>query len=241
MAKEVSSVFLPIVEKDLGNVIFNGYMTVVPNTTNKKRWQYKETMTAPLNLPSLVQITPSMKGWTNNYQEYFTQVAAVSPYGQTSGTPTMFNFGVHSFTQATGPIASVSAPQSGGGYIAGTHLNVATVGGTGTGATLDITVDVSGTVVSATLNSSGSNYTQGDGLTVAPATAAGGGSGFSVAVSSIVVINSAGRSKWSQPPHRFNQSQVLPFTPPNSNPAAIQYSFIYPVADNAVQPPIDSL
>jgi hypothetical protein len=150
MAKEVSSVFSDATEKELGNVIYNGYVTVVPNTVNKKAWQYKETLTAPVDLPSLTVRTPAMKGWTNNYQEYFTQLGPVPGYDVTSGDPTMFEYSVHSFLPSGAP-------------------------------------------------------------------------------------------KWAQPPHRRSQLQVLPFTPPNYNPAAIQYSGLYPVADNPVPPPIDSL
>jgi hypothetical protein len=150
VAKAVSDTFSDATEKELGNVVYGGYLTVVPNTINKKAWQYKETLTAPVDLPSLTERTPLMKGWTNNYQEYYTQLGPVPGYGTTSGDPTMFEYIVHSFTPTGDP-------------------------------------------------------------------------------------------KWSQPPHRFNQFQVLPFVPPNNNPAAIQYSFIHPVADSLVPPPIDVL
>jgi len=150
IAEAVSSAYSPTTEKALGNVIYNGYVTVLPNTTNKKAWQYKETLTPPVDLPSVTVRTPAMKGWTNNYQEYFTQLGPVPGYDTTSGDPTMFEYIVHSF-------ASSGAPQ------------------------------------------------------------------------------------WAQPPHRFNQLQVLPFVPPSDNPAAIQFSFLYPVADSPVPPPIDVL
>jgi hypothetical protein len=240
MAKEVSSVFSTPTEQALGNIIYNGYLTVVPNTINKKAWQYKETLTAPINLPTLTQRTPMLKGWTTNYQEYFTQLGPVPGYGTTSGDPTMFEYVVHSFTQDTGTIASLSGLQGGSGYTPGTYTNIATVGGSGIGATLNITVDVSGIVTTVTLNSAGSGYTASDGLTAAPATI-GSGTGFAVAVATITVVTPGSQPKWAQPPHRFNQQQVLPFVSPNNNPAAIQYSFVYPVADSPVPPPIDVL
>jgi hypothetical protein len=241
MAKEVSSVFSDATEKALGNVVYNGYLSVVPNTINKKAWQYKETMTAPINLPSLVEITPSMKGWTTNYQEYYTQLGPVPGYGTTSGDPTMFGYTVHSFTEDTGSIASLSTLQSGSGYTPGVYTNVATVGGSGTGATLDITVDASGTVITVTLNAAGLGYTAGDGLTAAPATI-GTGTGFAIAVDAITVVTPGAEPKWAQAPRRLINSQVAPFVPPGDNQQAIQYSgVLYPVADSTTPPPIDAL
>lgn len=96
MAAEVASTFTPTQLVSYGNVTLNGYMESVPNTLSKKAWQYQETVTAPVNLPSLTQITPALKGWTNNYQEYYTQLAPNS-YGVNAGDPTMFNYTVHSY------------------------------------------------------------------------------------------------------------------------------------------------
>lgn len=241
MAKEVSAQFSTATEKALGNIIYNGYLTVVPNTVNKKRWQYKETLTAPLNLPSLTERTPLLKGWTTNYQEYFTQLGPVTGYGVTSGDPTMFEFTVHSFTPATGPVTGLGSLQSGQGYTPGVYTNVATVGGRGAGATLDITVDINGNVTVVALNNPGVNYAIGDGLGVAPATI-GSGYGFAVSIATIAVVNPAGEPQWAQAPRRLIQSQVLPFVPSLNNPAAIQYSAIlYPVSDNPIAPPVDTL
>ena len=241
MAKEVAAVFSTPTEQALGNIIYNGYLTVGPNTTNKKAWQYKETLTAPVNLPTLTQRTPLMKGWTTNYQEYYTQLGPVPGYGTTSGDPTMFEYVVHSFTQDTGTITSLSGLQGGSGYTPGTYTNIATVGGSGIGATLNITVDASGIVITVTLNSAGSGYTAGDGLTAAPATI-GSGAGFAVAVATITVVTPGYESKWAQAPRRLINSQVAPFVPPGNNQQAIQYSgILYPVADSSVPPPIDVL
>ena len=242
MAAEVAATFTPTQLEDYGNIILNGYLESVPNTTNKKAWQYQETATAPVNLPSLSQVTPALKGWTTNYMQYYTQLP-VNGYGQVPGNPTMFNYTVHSYTQATGTIATLAGLQPGQNYTPGTHTNIATFGGSGTGATLDITVDVNGTVTAATLNSPGVGYTAGDGLGIAPATAAGPGYQFAIFVATLTVVNPASEPLWAQTPRRFFQNQVG-VTGPNPSinyPNAIQYSFVYPIADNPVAPPIDVL
>ncbi len=240
MAAAVKAAFTAAQEKALGNVIFNGYIDVVANTINKKAWQYKETNTAPVNLPALSIYRPYLKGWTTNYMEYYTQLGPVPGYDTTSGDPTNFEYVVHSFTPATGNITGLTGLQAGELYTPGLYTNVATIGGRGTGATLDITVDTNGYVTVVTLNSPGSGYAVGDGLTAAPGTI-GTGVNFAVFVSTIIVINPAGQPQWAQVPRRFWQNQVGPFVPPNANQEAIQYSFMYPVADSPVPPPIDAL
>ena len=187
MAAEVAAQFTTPQLEDYGNIILNGYLEVVPNTINKKRWQYKETATAPINLPSLTQVTPALKGWTTNYQEYYTQLQP-NGYGVNPGDPTMFEYDVHSFTLGSGPITSLYGIQGGSGYFTGTHLGIPAVGGSGTGATLDLTVGVGGVVLTATLNSAGSGYTAGDGLTV---TSLGPGYGFAVFVGPIAAAVTA--------------------------------------------------
>ena len=151
MAQEVASQLTTAQLEDYGNIILNGYQSTVPNTANKKAWQYKETTTAPVNLPSLVQIQPALKGWTTNYMQYYTQLPP-NAYNQVPGNPTMFEYVVHSFTGANAP-------------------------------------------------------------------------------------------QWAQPPRRMFQNQVSAVTPPQNinNPQVIQYSFVYPVVDNPVPPPIDGL
>ena len=56
-------------------------------------------------------------------------------------------------------------------------------------------------------------------------------------------FSSTGQPRWAMPPARLNQQQVLPDNPNPSinNPAAIQYSFMYPRVNNPVSPPIGSL
>lgn len=150
MAAAVKAAFTVAEEKALGNVIYNGYIDIVPNTINKKAWQYKETNTPPVDLPSLSVWHPALKGWTTNYMEYFTQLVPVPSYGTTSGDPTNFAFVVHSYTAANEP-------------------------------------------------------------------------------------------QWAQAPRRFYQDQVAPTVPPSVNQQAIPYTFMYPVADNPVPPPVDVL
>lgn len=181
MAQEVAAQFTASQLEDYGNIILNGYLEVVPNTINKKRWQYKETTAAPVNLPSLTQVQPALKGWTTNYQEYYTQLQP-NGYGVNPGDPTMFEYTVHSYTPGSGPITSLYGLQGGTGYTTGTHTNVPAVGGSGTGATLDLTIGAGGVVLSAVINSAGSGYTSGDGLTV---TTLGAGNGFAVFVGPI--------------------------------------------------------
>ena len=240
MAAEVASTFTPTELDSLGNIIYNGYAITGANTTNEKAWQYKETNTAPVNLPSLTSYTPAMKGWSTNYMEYYTQLQP-NGYGVNPGDPTMFNYTVHSFTPQIGAVATLGRVQAGYNYTPGTYTNVPTIGGSGVGATLNITVDANGNVVAATLNAVGSGYSAGNGLGVASPGTIGSGSDFAVAIASVTNVSPAGKPKWNQVPRRFFQNQVAPFVPPNNNPQAIQYSFIYPVADSITPPPIDVL
>lgn len=149
IAKLIASTFTPTQLSDYGNVILNGYATTVANTTSKKAWQYAQTTTAPVDLPTLTYYTPAMKGWSTNYAEYYTKLP-VNAYGVNPGDPTMFGYSVHSFSSTNAP-------------------------------------------------------------------------------------------RWAQPPHRMYQNQIAAFVPPNNNAQAIQYSFIYPKADNLTAPPIDTL
>jgi len=243
MARAVAATLTAPQLESLGNVVYSGHAVTGPNTANKKAWQYKETSTAPVNLPSVTSYTPAMLGWTTNYQEYYTQLGPVPVYGTTSGDPTMFNYAVHSFTAQQGIVLSLSGLQAGQGYTAGTYTNVATIGGSGSGATLNITVDVNGNVTAVALNSAGSGYTAGDGLGVASPGAIGSGNSFAVVAATVSNASPAGQPKWNQPPHRYFQNQVGVTGP---NPAvnystAIQYSFTYPVSDRLASPPIDAL
>ena len=239
MAKEVAAQFSAAQEDALGNIILNGYATTGPNTTGKLGWAWPDSPLLPaVPLPSVTSVRPALKGWTTNYTEYYTQLGPVPGYDTTSGDPTMFEYTVHSFTPATGTITTIGNLQGGTGYPLGSYTGLATSGGQGTGATVDVVVGSGGVITSATLNAPGSGYAVGDGLTIT----LGSGYGFAVFVTAITVTSPAGQPKWAQPPHRLINAQVAPFVPPNVNQQAIQYSAIlYPVADSPVPPPIDVL
>lgn len=95
-AQAVAATLTPTELNNYGNIIFNGTVESVPNTAGKLAFQYKETLTIPVVLPSLSQATPALKGWTNNSPDYFTQLP-VNAYGQVPGIPTQFEYTVRSF------------------------------------------------------------------------------------------------------------------------------------------------
>lgn len=241
MAAEVAAQFSTLDLQTYGNVFLNGYLSTVPNTVNKKAWQYKETLAAPVNLPSLSLVRPVLKGWTTNYIEYYTQLQP-NGYGVNPGDPTMFEYTVHSFVPSqaavSGIISTTGSLVAGTGYIPDTY-NIPLTGGAGTGAYGRVTVGGGGGVTSFTLIIPGSNYTVGNVLTGDIP----GGSGWSITVTGVTSTPAVvgGAPRWSQAPRRFFQNQVAAFVPPTANQQAIQYSFIYPVADNLTPPPIDTL
>ena len=163
MAAEVANTLTVSELNDYGNIILNGYATTGPNTINKKAWQYKETLTPPVNLPSLTSVRPALKGWTNNYQEYYTQLQP-NGYGVNPGDPTMFEYSVHSYTQETGPITTFSWVSPGSGYTPGTYLAVPLTGGAGVGATANFVIAAGATggpVTAASFVSGGTGYPVG--------------------------------------------------------------------------------
>lgn len=87
-------------------------------------------------------------------------------------------------TATTGIIASLGAITAGTLYTAGTYNNVPLTGGTGSGATANITVAAGGVTV-VTLVKRGTGYTVADALSAAAANIGGTGSGFSIPVSTI--------------------------------------------------------
>ena len=186
MAAEVASTFTVPQLEDYGNIILNGYLESVPNTINKKAWQYKETATAPVNLPSLTQITPALKGWTNNYQEYYTQLQP-NDYDVDPGDPTMFEYDVHSFSQPAGGISTFRLTAGGSLYTPGTYLAEPLSGGSGVGATANIVVtaapDVTkGPAISASFLSAGTGYPFGTVLFANRPTAALTGAGVGMQI-----------------------------------------------------------
>lgn len=162
MAKEVASQLTPTQLDSLGNIILNGYATTGANTTGKLAWQYKETTTAPVPLPSVTSVQPMLRGWTTNYQEYYTNLQP-NGYGVNPGDPTMFAYSVQSFAPQRGPIKTVGWISGGSGYTLGTYTNVPLTGAGGSGARADIVVTptpgvVGGPVTGVTLTNPGSGY-----------------------------------------------------------------------------------
>ena len=122
-------------------------------------------------------VTPALKGWTNNYQEYYTQLQP-NGYGVNPGDPTMFEYDVHSFTPYEGPITGINGfLNNGTGYTPGTYLGVATTtSGIGTGATLDVIVSpATGSVTTVSLLSGGYGYPVSSSFTASLTQALTGG------------------------------------------------------------------
>ena len=193
---------------------------------------------ATLTVDSVDQysVRPAAKGWTTNYDEYYTKLP-VNDYGVNPGDPTGFYYNVHSYTQPNGPItafAFASPDGRGVNYTPGTYTNVATVNissvvGFGGGATLDITVGVNGKVATVTLNNPGTGYSLDDILTAAPGTI-GPGQQFGIYVTDIAAVPPGYASRWAQPPRILSGNVPVPY-----------HSILYPVGDRVEAPPIDSL
>ncbi len=147
MAQEVANILSTTELEDYGNIILNGYYSTEPNTAGVLAWQYKETSSVPVPLPSVQVSRPALKGWTTNYMSYFTRAQA--GYSLYPGQENPFLFGIWNYVN--------------------------------------------------------------------------------------------GVPQYSQCPRRFYQNQVLPTSPNQTinNPAAIQYSFMYPVQTIPTPPPID--
>ena len=174
---------------------------------------------------------PVLKGWTNQSPGYFTELP-VNAYGVYPGAPNSFEFIVHSFKPPTGAVAAIGlgAPV-GYGYTDGIYTNVATTTGAyGSGATLDILV-AGGQVQSVVINTAGTGYRQGSTLTTA---AIGPGTGFFVVITAVSGVSQNGDPYWSQRPILSPGSTGGNGFPPYSGG-------IYPVRDNPVPPPIDTL
>lgn len=86
------------------------------------------------------------------------------------------------FIPTDGNIVTTSIAATGSGYSDGVYTNVPAVGGSGEGATFDITVS-GGAITVATVNNAGAGYEVGNDLTFP--SLPGGGSGESISVDSI--------------------------------------------------------
>lgn len=84
-----------------------------------------------------------------------------------------------------GSIATLGSITAGSGYTSGTFAGVALTGGSGTGATANITV-TAGAITAVTLVSKGTGYAAADSLS---ATSIGAGTGFAIPVAT---VNEAG-------------------------------------------------
>lgn len=85
---------------------------------------------------------------------------------------------------ASGPIGTLGAITPGSLYTNGTYLAVPLTGGSGTGATANITI-AGAVVTSVTLVNPGTGYAVGNALSVAAASVGGTGSGFSIPVATM--------------------------------------------------------
>lgn len=182
MAAEVASTLTAPQLEDYGNITLNGYATTGPNTVGKKAWQYKETTTPPVNLPSLTSVRPVLKGWTNNYQEYYTQLQP-NGYGVNPGDPTMFEYVVHSYSSPTGSINTIGWVSNGSGYTVGSYNGIPLTGGSGTGATANLVVGptpgvVGGPALAVSLLNGGSGYSPFSLFNGPTTTVTGNGSGL---------------------------------------------------------------
>jgi len=97
---------------------------------------------------------------------------------------TKLAFGVAAQNGLNG-VGTLGSVTGGSGYTDGTYTDVPLTGGTGSGATADITV-ASGAVTTVTIVSKGQGYTAGDTLSAAAASIGGTGSGFEVPVATIL-------------------------------------------------------
>ena len=88
-------------------------------------------------------------------------------------------------TSTTGPVAILGAIAGGSGYTSGTYTGVPLTGGTGSGATADITV-AAGIVTAVTINSTGFGYTAANTLS-ASTYYLGAGTLFTVTVTTVTV------------------------------------------------------
>jgi hypothetical protein len=154
----------------------------------------------------------------------------------------MFEYTVHSFEPLVGPIAAADYVTYGEGYNTNDYFGVATTSsGLGINATVDFSIDANGYLVSFSVNNPGTGYSYNEALTP-DNVGQGGTEPIIFHVTEIDAVN-GGASKWAQAPRRFNQQSVSDVTLPQyeNNPAVIQYSFLYPIADRVEAPPIGTL
>lgn len=133
-----------------------------------------------------------------------------------------------------GQITGLGTITGGTLYTNGTYAAVPLTGGSGTGATANITV-AGGLVVLVTEVAPGKNYVVGDTLSATAGTIGGTGSGFSVPVASV----NTGLIQFTTPPawvRQFFQRAYYGINPPTGQPSAIFTDVLAPLtATNANQ------
>jgi hypothetical protein len=145
---------------------------------------------------------------TNTYRLSFASRTMYNPASNPGG--------ISPFGQV-GAVASLGTLSSGSGYTPGVYLNVSLLGGSGAGATGDITVSATGNVTSVVLNNGGASYYVGDTLTAAGVDIGAGGSGFTITVATVVgQVNNvySGAVQFNVPGHGVINGQKVYFTQP---------------------------
>ena len=132
-------------------------------------------------------------GWSNGVEQWVTD----NDDGVGSG-PTSIGF--------IGDIVTLTNLVGGSAYTNGTYLGVALTGGTGAGATANITVS-GGAVSVVTIVNDGANYTTGDVLSATAASIGGTGTGFKITVSATSSFTPSALNLWQFDIDQHVQSQ----------------------------------
>ena len=142
--------------------------------------------------------TPTSTGLPKYYALFGSQYTNTNELSLIVGPTPGSNYGVemHYFyypvSIVQGAISTLNTPTGGSLYTNGNYSNVPLTGGSGSGATANITVSGQ-TVTSVTLTNSGNFYVVGDVLSCSNVYIGGSGSGFSVPV---LTINNAAGTSW---------------------------------------------
>ncbi len=136
--------------------------------------------------------------------------AFVCPAGFPTSTSTVMKSSTFTATSGAGPIATLSGLAGGSLYVAGTYSNVPLTGGSGSGATASIVVNVGGAVSSATLVSGGTGYNIGDVLSASNSNLGGAGSGFSINVATSFGLTVTGTTDIITPNDALSGNACVP-------------------------------
>ena len=133
----------------------------------------------------------------------------------------------------TGSIEFLSTLVGGSSYTNGTYTNVALTGGTGSGATADITV-AGGGVTAVSLRKAGTGYTAADTLSATAGSIGGTGSGFSIKATTVA----AGKILLTTPPAwvaQFAGRAYLGINPVAGQPSVVFTDSLVLTCTNATQ------